>query len=283
MFDTNTIAAVETIETPVVVQNDNLANAAKASVTTDVSGVHKALFMLEQYSHDRESWEANEYAASRKRLYQLLTQCYEYYLTMKLGADKALRGEYKKALQDFCDLRGYKFQGKTHDMHRVVKAVFGGSDRRRISAYSQALIAALAAGAINDQGQGQPVLSIDLASWIESQGGIEEIRTGSKNAGMTRNEQAEAASKALDNCNALATITADFKTYGLDTDDYDKQMVLVVTYRNTGQLEINAVVKESSAVKEALACHFKANKLQASGEKEAATITQPLSVNSNSN
>ncbi len=274
MFEKKNVAEFQINNKATVVTNDKRSDAEKTVVKTDISGATAALFMLEQISNDRESWEANEYAASRKRLYQLLTQCYEYYITLKLSADKAIREEHKKALYDFCGQRGYKFQGKTHDMHRIVKAVFGGSDRRRISAYAQALVVALTAGAVNDKGVEQAVMSSELASWIESQGGIEEIRTGSKNAGMSRSEQAQAAFKTLDDCDSLATIKADFKTYGVDSNDTDKQMLLVVTYRNTGEFEINALIKEQSALNEALACFYKNNLAKKSEFSKADSATQ---------
>lgn len=266
MLDSIITSETETNENTSVVSHDTQSASTETTVN---AGVVSAVFILTRISDERESWEQNEYAASRKRLYEVLTQCYDYYITMKLGADKAIRGEYKTALTDFCNGRGYNFNRTTHDMQRIVKAVFGGSDRRRISAYAQALVAALSGGGFNDKGEAVAVLTVDLSSWIEEQGGIEEIRTGSKNSGMTRKEQAQVAAKALDEGNSISMIDADFKTYGLDSNDYDKQMLLVVTYRNSGQLEVNALVKDQSAVNEALVCYFKKNKLK---KTESASI-----------
>jgi hypothetical protein len=273
MFDINNTANFEGNNSTAVVSHDTKAVSAEKQVN---AGVVAAVFILNRISDERLSWEQNEYAASRKKLYALLTECYDYYITMKLSADKAMRGEYKKALNDFCDERGYNFNSKTHDMHRVVKAVFGGSDRRRISAYAQALIAALS-GSVNQQGETVAVLTADLASWIDNKGGIEEIRTGSKNSGMTRKEQAQVAAKKLDQSNTLSTIDADFKTYGLDCNDSDKQMLLVVTYRNTGKFDVNAVVKDQSALNEALACYFKSNKLHKDDLSADSTSAQATS------
>jgi hypothetical protein len=256
MFDTNIAAVIETNENSVVVLSDTKSEQMPPKVVLNTAELNKAMFRLEKISNERELWEVNEYAASRKRLYELLTQCYDYYLEMKLGENKAIRDEYKKALSKFCEDKGYNFQSSTHDMNRIVKAAFGGSDRRRISAYAKALIAALTEGR-NDNGDVHPLLVSDLTNWIESQGGVEEIRTGSKNLGMSRKEQAQAAAKYLGDKHHLGTVNADFKSYGLDINDSDKQMVLVVTYRVTGQLEINAIVKDKSAVDEALACHYK--------------------------
>jgi hypothetical protein len=278
MFDSIINSETATNENTSVVSHDKQSVSAQTQVN---AGVVSAVFILTRISDERELWEQNEYAASRKRLYEVLTQCYDYYITMKLGADKAIRGEYKKALTDFCNDRGYNFNSTTHDMQRIVKAVFGGSDRRRISAYAQALVAALSGGGFNDKGEAVPVLTADLSSWIEEQGGIEEIRTGRKNSGMTRKEQAQAAAKALDESNSISKIDADFKTYGLDSNDYDKQMLLVVTYRNSGEFEVNALVKDQSAVNEALACYFKNSKLQKTESAKSDTTENTSLAESN--
>jgi hypothetical protein len=271
MFEFNNIATIEIPENSVVVTSDK---QSAAPIKTDNAGVNAALFTLTQMANERELWEVNEYAASRKRLYQLLTQCYEYYITMKLGTNKAIRGEYKKALNDFCEQRGYNFKKTTHDMNVVVSAVFNGSTRSRVSAYAQALRVALVSGGTDDNGQPRALLAVDLASWIEAAGGVEEIRTGRKNTGMTATARAKAAAQQLDEKPALGHFPADFKTYGLDTNDCDKQMVLVVTFRNTGQFEINALVKDNSAVREALVCYHKANKSQDSGSNSSSRSNQ---------
>jgi len=48
-----------------------------------------------------------------------------------------------------------------------------------------ALRTALAGGAKDAQGKQQPVPAADLAVWLEQPGGVEEVRMGSKNAGVT--------------------------------------------------------------------------------------------------
>jgi hypothetical protein len=257
MFDINNNANFEGADNTSVVSIETQTISAQKQVN---EGVVAAVFILNRISGERLSWEQNEYAASRKKLYALLTHCYDYYITMKLSADKAIRDEHKKALHDFCEERSYNFNSKTHDMHRIVKAVFGMSDRRRISAYAQALIAALN-GSVNARGETIPVFTADLASWIDDEGGIEGIRTRGKNKGMTRKEQAKVAAKTLYQGNALSTIDADLETYGLDCNDSDKQMLLVVTYRNTGKFEVNAVIQAQSALNEALVCYFRNKKL----------------------
>ena len=56
-----------------------------------------------------------------------------------------------------------------------------------------------------------------------------------------------------------------------DTDDVDKMMVLVATYRPNGELDISAVVKNDTAVRAALAAYYSGNKegVQQAADKAA--------------
>lgn len=240
-----------------------LANAVKAAN----AGINDAIFKLEKLEQERESWEAKELSASHQRLYSLLTQCYEFYLAMKTDKSSQVREQMKKGLETFIGVRGYKFLSSSHDMNRVVKSIFG-VDRRRVSAYSLALRSALAAGGVDKNGKSIALPPSQLASWLEQQGGVEEVRLGCKNKGMTAKERAEAAKTALSS-SVLMTLKADPKAVPFDTDDVDKMMVLVATYRPTGELEISAVVKNDAAVRAALAAHYSENKaeVQAAADK----------------
>src|ERR1035437_5610959 len=104
-----------------------------------------AVTLLETLEAERQSWEGKELAASHARLYAILTDCYGYYLGMKAAdSPKQLRVQMAKGLERFIAMRKLRTLDKTHDMNRVVKAVFG-EDRRRVSAYSRALRAGLTA------------------------------------------------------------------------------------------------------------------------------------------
>lgn len=246
-----------------VVSNDTTqpVSAAIAQVIQQSNaGINRAVFTLERLETEREQWESTELAASRQRLYALLTECYGYYMTMKTDASADIRSQYKKALEAFVQVRGYSFLPTSHDMNRIVKSVFG-VDRRRVSAYSLALRAALVDGGKDSKGKCLPVPLGSLASWLEGKGGVEEVRMGSKNKGMTVSERAGVAKQALET-SVLMTITPDAKTVQFDTEDVDKMMVLVATYRPNGTLEVSTIVKNDSAVNAALACHYSANKVE---------------------
>lgn len=263
--------ATDVLSTPVSVTIEAAATAtqvidlAKASPSLDLheylrnslptsSGIEN---ILEGLAGERAAWERTEFAASRTRLYAILTKCYDFYLVLKSSdAEKAVRKQLADGLDAFIKSQRLRTLSKTHDMNKVVKAVFG-EDRRRVSAYAMALRVALVSG--HEVGAKSAHVPADqLASWIETKGGVEEVRLGSKNGGMSEKERAEIAMAAVQA--PLLTIKPDGKGLLFSADDADKMLVLLVTYRPTGDLEVNSVVKNDSVVRAALAAHYAANK-----------------------
>jgi hypothetical protein len=223
---------------------------------------------LAELAETCEEWSKNELAASHQRLYTILEGCYAYYLKMKTDRESAVRLDMREALKTFASARKMTFSENANDMTRIVKAVFG-ADRRRVSAYSLALRAALIAGPLDVNRKPTPIKSADLINWLASQGGVEEIRLGSKNQGLTVKERAEAAKTVL-NTHTLDTFKPKAAALAMDTEDIDQMVVLVATYRPTGEFEINALVKRSDAVRAALAAHYSANREEI--DSKASTI-----------
>ena len=262
------ITATQVAETTT---NQAISAEMSAGLMAKVSEANKAIFILERLEEERLKWEKNELAASRQRLYGMLTDCYEFYLTMKTDTRADVREQMKKGLETFVQVRGYIFQSTSHDMNKIVKSVFG-LDRRRVSAYSLALRAALKAGGIDTDGKELALAKDELAGWIERNGGIEEIRLGSKNQGLSLQVRANTAKLAIQN-KPLMTVKPDPKVLAFDTNDSDKMMLLVATYRPTGDLEISAVVKSDTAVRAALAAHYAVNKEEIA--KAASSASEP--------
>lgn len=253
-------AAVVTHDTPSVISNGSLnlqALGVPSTVTTSKEATSAAtnssdFELLTGMEQQRVSWENNELAASNRRLYSILTQAYSYYWELKLNSNEVVRKQKKTALDNFVSERGYTFMPSTHDMTRVVKCVFG-MDRRRVSAYSIALREALR----------QEVQVADLVDFIEVNGGVEQIRLGfAKPLSATR--RADVVREQVVS-NELARIKIDPKLLGADADWVDQQLILVVTYLPTGELVINSVVKNDSAVTSALAAVY---------SKERAAVRQ---------
>jgi hypothetical protein len=244
-------------------QSEQVLNPVHTSITdliTDrVVTIGNVVKDLEEWATEREKWETTELVASHLRLYAILTKCYMFYTALKSeSTGKSVRERMKEGLEQFILTKGMKTLANTHDMNRVVKAVFG-EDRRKASAYASALRIALVSGLKTKNGDPRPVLPADLSAWLIQQGGIEEVRTAKANCGMT-SQQRVATAKAAVQTESLMVFKPNSKNMLFDADDADRMMVLVVTYRPSGDLEVNTVVKGSAALTAALAAHYAANK-----------------------
>lgn len=164
-------------------------------------------------------------------------------------------------------------------MNKVVKAVFG-EDRRRVSAYAMALRAAFVAGP-DVQASTAHVPADQLAAWIESKGGVEEIRLGGKNSGdsgLSEKDRAGIAQGAVAAGAPLMTFKPDVKTMPFSADDEDKMMVLLVTYLPTGDLEVRSVVRNDNAVRAALAAHYSDHKAEIASAEQVQNMAHPTAV-----
>ena len=263
----------------IVVKHDatSLDEQMATKLSNDTRAVRTAIADLQRMAQQSEEWAGNELAASHRRLYAILTDCYRYYLRMKTDTSGQVRADLKKALDTFLIVKigGDGDKGK-HDMNRIVKAVFG-ADRRRVSAYGIALRSALEAGGKDSSGKVKPLAADRLADWLTEKGGVEEVRLGGKK-GLSVAERSDIAKRAVDN-RVITTYKPDPRAIDMDTDDNDKMIVLVATYRPTGEFEINAVVRADGAVNAALAAHYSADKegVRAAAEK-ATTPKGPASA-----
>lgn len=256
----STIAAAKA-----VVKNDTSASKSKPSIKLGANAkvkVAKAarlltpLDRLQSMEQANQNWEVTELAASNKRKYAIMTDAYSYYLTMKTDSNKETRAKYLADLEKFIEQRKYVFSPTSHDMTRVIKCVFG-MDRRRVSAYSIALREALR----------QNVTAKDLTTFIEQNGGVEQIRMGGTKplsakvrAGKVKDEVIGAE---------LGMIKFDARFVHADADWADKQVVIVATYLPTGEFQANAVIRHDTAVNAALAAYY--TKQQAAVREAAKT------------
>jgi hypothetical protein len=256
----STIAAAKA-----VVKNDTSASKSKPSIKLGANAkvkVAKAarlltpLDRLQSMEQANQNWEVTELAASNKRKYAIMTDAYSYYLTMKTDSNKETRAKYLADLGKFIDQRKYVFSPTSHDMTRVVKCVFG-MDRRRVSAYSIALREALR----------QNITAKDLTTFIEQNGGVEQIRMGGTKplsakirAGKVKDEVIGAE---------LGMIKFDARLVRPDSDWADQQVVIVATYLPTGEFQANAVIRHDTAVNAALAAYY--TKQQAAVREAAKT------------
>lgn len=221
---------------------------------------------LEDARRQRQQWEAAEHASSRKRLHYLLRLCYEICLDIVKQKDKDVREQRTGELILFVTNKE-QLRKRLPVTQMAVLAVFGGQSKQRISAYGKTLTVALTAGPGRD-----PVQPEELADWIVSQGGVEEIRTGSKNAGVPPAQRAKLAQQDMKK--VLATVTVDQSDFAFDANDYDEDFVLIGTYRSKGELEIRAVVRSDAAVTTARMAYYSAHRARLQPPK-VPTATHP--------
>ena len=227
--------------------------------------------MLEQLEAGRVNWDHNEYRSSRERLYEILTDCYRFYFLMKKDSDSAVRKEHSEALSKFNEARGHKFTSKSSPMHKIVKAVFG-VDRRRISAYATTLNFALKAGPESSDGKPTAIQPSDLVTWIEEQGGVEEVRKGgsaSANGRQEAKDEIEQA-KAWVSTRSLTLFEVDPNAVAPSTDDVDKLILFIVSATPSGKYELKAVVRNDTVTNAAARAHYRATaEERKNGEAEA--------------
>jgi hypothetical protein len=230
---------------------------AKAKVTLAKPAAQQTpMARLQSMETATRNWEANELAASNKRLYSILEDAYTYYLTMKGDTNKDTRAQYAKDLEQFIAQRKYVFAPTSHDMTRVVKCVFG-TDRRRVSAYSIALREALR----------QDVAAKDLCAFIEQNGGVEQIRLGGTKPLSAKVRAGKVKDEVVSS--ELGTIKFDARFVRADADWADKQVVIVATYLPTGEFLANAVIRHDTAVNAALAAYYSQQQAAARAEAKA--------------
>lgn len=234
-----------------VVQNDASATAEKALKATYA--------LIEQMAVEREVWQENAFRKSNEQLYSLLERCYQYYKSM--SEDTAEGKALRKGLNDYIALKGYAFTKATHTITKIVKCVFG-VDRRRVSAYSIVLRAALAKG----------VNVLDIPAFIRDSGGVEEIRLAKSPNAMTAKQKAAAVTDAVSAHN-LGVISKELLGAQLDAGKIGEHTVLIGTWQADGSVVLRAVVESDTVLNAALASYYSANKGAAKKqavEKEAA-------------
>ena len=239
-----------------VVQNDKIALA-----TAHASGSVRNHF--EQLAVEREAWESTVYRTNNEQLYVLLQKCFQTYQAMSGGEDEAVN--LRKGLADYINTKGYKFHVGTHSLVKIVKCVFG-NDRRRVSAYGIVLRTALA----------KNISVLDIPEFIQSQGGVEEIRLAKSPNAMTAKLKAQAGAEAVQSSN-LGVFASNSLASKLDAGNIGKSVVLICTWQADGSVVVRSVVQHDSAVNAALACHYSATKdalKQVVAEQKAANDDQ---------
>jgi hypothetical protein len=242
-----------------VVDQDNAA--AVATVTVGLTDkVHVAPVdvrtRIKQLIAERKVWQEGAFVKSNVELYALLGKCYALYFDLR-GNDKDTKAAREVLTNEIAE-KGYSFSEGTHGLTRLVKYVFEGIDRRRVSAYSLVLREALAQNKKADE----------IPAFIAQGGGVEEIRRSKSKTAKTAKQKAELGKQAVAE-QQYATFSSDTLAVlalqaGRSAGD---DLVAVVTLQADGSFVVKALVSSATALNAARVSAYSA--IVAKGDKAA--------------
>ena len=187
----------------------------------------------------RLEWENGVYVEANKQLYAVLARCYAF-LSQAEGEGFIKMGN---ALEKFYKDRGYVYKRSTPLACRIVRAVFGNVDRRRISTYAIVIRRAINEG----------VEISDFADWIERNGGLQEVRLGRSATYVSKKDKAATIADKWDTLSTLCV--ADDKKLRMAKDaEYDnKHCLLIAKQNNNGTYTIKGLCHTNGIVEQAMA------------------------------
>ena len=240
---------MNTIETSVFETTDVVLND-KMKFNFDAS---KTLINLEA---KRINWEQGAYRTSNQMLYGILADCLGYASITLNGKEAKARGE---SLCAFFKTRGYKYKSDSPLITRVVKAVFGDIDRRRVSTYSLVL----------RQAMKESVTALNLPSWIESKGGVQEIKLGHSKNYISPKAKAEMGKQYFDGKITIGNAKSELLSHVADADFMGMPCVLLAEQMADGSFDIKAVVRSGSVINAAyVSLYGNQNKANETAKKE---------------
>jgi len=188
---------------------------------------------LDDLAIKQAKWSTGLYKKANDELYSLLAECYEEVAVIR-SQGRAVTSALNKILSE----RGITFNDATKLETKAVRLVFGNIGKRAFS-YSTVLVLARA----------ERVATKDLAIWIATNGGVEEVRKKSKLDGKTPSEIREDTVNIVSN--ALSTVGAinisDFEV--IDGVDFS---VVIIRKNADGSTDLVRQVKSQRVIKDAL-------------------------------
>lgn len=213
----------------------------------------KPLLILES---KRINWEKGAYRTSNQDLYAILAECLGYASTsLEVKQAKAR----SNALAEFFQARNYKYDREAPLITRVVKAVFGNIDRRRVSTYSLVLRQAIK----------ENVSALDLPNWIENKGGVQEIKLGHSISYISPKSKADIGKNILNGKIVLGYAKSELLSHIADAEFMGTTCVLLADQLPNGSFEIKAVVRSTGAINAAyMALYSQQSDSNAAAKKE---------------
>jgi hypothetical protein len=219
----------------VVVQNDEIT-------LTPLTVSQPLIKVLADLESERETWEQGAYRTSNLALYAVLAKC----LAIAQADTPELAKQRNAGLEAFYKQRGYSYKKDAPPATRVVKAVFGAVDRRRLSTYSLVLREAIK----------QKVLATQLAEWIEQNGGIQEIRLSQSATFVKPAAKDEIAKQQFDTLPELASVKSEALSLFADADFIGECCVLLAEQAANGSFVVRGFTRAGGAVNAAFAALY---------------------------
>ena len=236
-------------------KNDKVAIAPESKKTSKPLSTSERIKLLVA---ERKVWEHGAYVKSNEQLYALLGKCYAFYFDLR-GNDKEAKAA-REELNTVISTKGYSFNEGTHVLTKLVKYVFEGVDRRRVSAYSLVLREALARGVKAD----------GIPAFITNGGGVEEIRRSKSKTAKTATQKAALGKEALRG-KELAVFNSE--TLAALAQQADKSVgddvVAILTQQEDGSFVVRELIGSTSLLKTALACAYSKNKIVGKNDSAA--------------
>ena len=219
----------------VVVQNDEIT-------LTPLAVAQPLTKVLADLETQRVVWEEGVYRTSNLALYAVLAKC----LAIAQADTPELAKQRNAGLEAFYKLRGYSYKKDASPATRVVKAVFGAVDRRRLSTYSLVLREAIK----------QKVLATQLAEWIEQNGGIQEIRLSQSATFVKPAVKVEQARQSFDTLPELATVKSEALSQLADGEFMGDCCLLIAEQNAEGAFVVRGFTRAGGAVNAAFAALY---------------------------
>jgi len=194
---------------------------------------------LASAEQQRVAWETGVYVEANKQLYAVLARCYEF--VMKDNGESEIARS--KALAEFYAKPGYTYKQKTPFASRIVRAVFGNVDRRRISTYSIVIRKA----------QQDKIEVEDFAAWVENGGGVQEVRLGRSENYVSKKDKAERVSTKWDMMQTLGVASDERLRLQSKGEHAHAHCLLVALQNKDGTYTIKGVVHTKGIVQQAMA------------------------------
>jgi hypothetical protein len=225
-------ALLNAVDTTPVTTNVLLKDTTK--VANVAVGTTVALTNMEA---NRINWEQGAYRTSNQALYAVLGDCLAFCGDMTLPEAK----QRSASLESFYKDRGYTYKKDLPLATRVVRAVFGSRDRRRISTYSLVI----------RQAMKEKVLIADFSKWVEEHGGVQEISLGKSATYIKPADKAEIAKNNLKGKTPIGYAKSELLSHVADAQYLGDMCVLLAEQQADGSFGVYAVLRQDGLVNSA--------------------------------